>query len=246
VIRFGDERLPVKLFSAVEDRNIRFRLLHEPDRVPVQQRMINPSTGAVVDLAEVRKGVEIEPDRFVLVTDEDTKEIEPEDSRDILITRFLDPSLINHQWYERPYHLGPDDNPTSYYSFARVLERKGLERVARWVMRKKRYRGALRARDGHLLLITLRHAGEVIPRSELEAPSGRKLEAKERDMAVKFIKALEEDFEPDRYEDEYRERVAHLIEIERRGGTVKIEEYEEPKAPDELLELLEASLAAVS
>jgi DNA end-binding protein Ku len=246
VISFGEIRLPVKLFSAVEDRKVRFRLLHEEDRVPLQQRMINPAKGTAVEHDHVRKGLEIEPDRFVILRDEDLEALEPEASRDIHITRFVDPSAINHQWYDRPYYLGPDENDTAFYSFVRALESQEKEGVARWVMRKKRYIGALRAGGGHLMLITLRHAGEVIPPSELEAPGGRRLEKKEREMAEKFIKALEEDFEPERYSDEYRERVAKLIEIKRRGGTVESEEYEEAEEPGELLELLEASLEAVS
>ncbi len=71
--------------------------------------------------------------------------------------------------------------------------------------------------------MTLRHAGEVTSATELEAPTGRELAKRELDMAEKFVKALEEDFEPERYRDDYRERVAKLIEIKRKGGTVEPE-----------------------
>jgi DNA end-binding protein Ku len=244
-LRLGDTRLPVKLYSAVSDRNIRFRLLHSDDLVPLQQRMINPRTKATVEFAEARRGIEVEADRMVILSDEDREALEPEASRDIEVTRFVDPSLINHQWYVRPYYLGPDGSAAAYYAFARALQSRGVEGVARWVMRKKRYLGALQARHGHLILVTLRHAGEVIAATELEAPTGRELAERELDMAEKFVRALEEDFEPERYRDEYRDRVAKLIEIKRQGGTVEPEEYEEKDAPDELLELLEASLEAI-
>lgn len=246
VLTFDDVRLPVKLYSAVEDRNIRFRLLHGEDGVPVEQRMLNPRTGETIDYADARRGLEVEPERFVIISPADLDAIEPEASRDIRITRFVEPSRINHQRYDRPYFLGPDENESSYYAFARALGKKEREGVARWVMRKKEYRGALRAREGHLVLITLRHAGEVIPTSALEAPAGRDLDRREREMGEKFIAALEEKFDPEQYRDEYRERVARLIEIKRRGGTVEVEEYEEKEEPEELLELLEASLAAVA
>ncbi|CAN5729931.1 Ku protein [soil metagenome] len=245
VLGFGDTRLPVKLYSAVEDRNIRFRLLHADDLEPLRQRMINPRTEAVVEFSEARRGIEVEADRFVVLSEEEREALEPEASRDIELTRFVDPSCINHQWYVRPYYLGPDGSDAAYYAFARALEERGVEGVARWVMRKKRYTGALRAREGHLFLVTLRHAGEVITASELEPPSGRDLAERELDMAEKFVKALEEDFEPERYRDEYRERVAKLIELKAQGGTVEPAAYEEKDAPDELLELLEASLEAL-
>jgi DNA end-binding protein Ku len=245
VLVLGDTRLPVKLYSAVQDRKIRFRLLHAVDLVPLEQRMINPETEARVEFAETRRGIEVEADRIVMLSDEEREALEPEPSRDIEVTRFVDPGLVSHQWYVRPYYLGPDESDASYHAFAHALESRGVEGIARWVMRKKRYLGALRARDGHLFLMTLRHTGEVISASELEAPTGRELSKRELDMAEKFVKALEEAFEPERYEDDYRERVAKLIELKGKGGTVEPAAYEEKEAPDELLELLEASLEAL-
>lgn len=246
VVIFNDVRLPVKLFAAVEDRSVRFRLLHEDDGVPLRQRMVNPVRGVPVEQPETRRGFEVEPDRFVVLTPEELESMAPEASREIHITRFVDPSEINHQWYDRPYYLGPDGNDRSYYSFAHALERQEKEGVARWVMRGKRYRGSLRARDGHLLLITLRSASEVIPSSELDAPEGRSLEERERELARRFIEALEDDFEPSEYRDQYRERLASLIEIKRRGQTIEVPKLEEKEAPEELEELLRASLEAVS
>jgi DNA end-binding protein Ku len=246
VLRFGDIRLPVKLFSAIEDRSIRFRLLHREDRVPLKQRMVNPRTGAAVEYRAARRGLQVEPDRIVMLSEDELAALEPEPSRDIGITRFVDPAAINHQWYDRPYYLGPDEDAGAYHALARALAARQKEGVARWAMRKKRYLGALRAQDGHLMLITLRHAEAVIPASDLEAPSGRPLGEKERAMGERFIAALTEDFEPERYRDEYRERVSALIEIKRRGGVLEPETYQEKPPSDELLELLEASLEAVS
>lgn len=246
VLAFDAVRLPVKLYAALEDRNIRFRLLHAEDGVPVEQRMVNPRTGGTVEHADALRGLEIEPERFVLLSPEELEAVEPEPSRDIRVTRFVEPDRINHQWYERPYFLGPDENDAAYHAFARALEAKGREGVARWVMRKTEYRGALRARDGYLMLVTLRASGDVIPASALEAPAGRALDPREREMAEKFIAALEEEFDPEQYRDEYRERVARLIEIKRKGGTIEVEEYEEKEEPEELLTLLEASLKAVA
>lgn len=113
VLTFDDVRLPVKLYSAVEDRNIRFRLLHGEDGVPVKQRMVNPRTGETVEYGEARRGLEVEPERFVMMSPAALEALEPEPSRDIRITRFVEPSLINHQWYDRPYFLGPDENDSS-------------------------------------------------------------------------------------------------------------------------------------
>lgn len=245
VVRFGDERLSVKLYSAVEDRSVRFRLLHEADGAPLRQRMINPRTGDFVEHAQARRGLEIESGLFVVLDPEELEELEPEPSRDIRILRFVPPEAVGLQWYDRPYHLGPDGDPAGWAAFARALERRERVGIARWVMRKKQYLGALHAREGRLVLITLRAAGEVITADELQPPEGRELEERERTMAEKFIAALEDEFDPGDYEDRYRERVLELIDLKRKGETIEAPAYEEKPPSEDLAGLLERSLAGV-
>jgi DNA end-binding protein Ku len=245
VLRFDEVRVPVKLYSAVQDRSVHFRLLHEPDRVPLRQRMINPRTGNAVEHREARRGLEVEPGVFVMFREEELEGIEPKASRDIRISRFVPSGSIPHARYERPYYLGPDGDPASYFALARALARREREGLGRWVMRRKAYLGALRAYGDHLLLISLRHADAVITATELDAPSGRPLEERERAMAEQFVAALEERFDPSLYWSGYRDRVMQLIERKRSGETIEIPEYEEKRAPDELAELLEASLARI-
>jgi len=244
VIRFEDEEVPVKLYAAVEDRSVHFRLLNERTKNPVKQRMVHPETGAEVPYDEVRRGYQTEDGRIVLLDEEELAALEPEAARGIQITRFVPPEKINHQWYDRPYYLGPDGAEGAYTALARALERQGREGVARWTMRKKEYRGALRAEDGHLLLITLRSADEVVAAAELPRPEGRKLDARELKMARQLISALEDAWEPAAWQDEYRERVMELVEAKASGKTVK---FRKPKARREeksLEEALKKSVAA--
>ncbi len=244
-IVYDDERIPVKIFSAIEDRSIRFRLLHEEDAVPLRQAMVNPSTGKVVEYSDALRGLEIEPGRFVRISGEELSGLEPEPSREIEVLRFVPPNAINHQWYDRPYFLGPDGSRSTFSAFVRALGRAEREGVVRWTMRKKGYAGALRAEGPHLALLTLRRTGEVISTSDLEPPEGRELERREREMAEKFIQALEERFDPKAFHDEYRARVLELIERKRRGEEVSAppQEDESAQEPDDLARLLEESIA---
>jgi DNA end-binding protein Ku len=244
VIRFGDVTAPVKLYSAVQDRGVSFRLLHEKTLEPVKQRMVNPVTGDVVPYDEVRRGYEVEEGVFVVLEEEELESIRPQPSRDIAVTRFLDPSLINHQWYDRPYHLGPDEDVESYYALVEALEAEEKEGLAHWTMRNKAYTGALRAEDGHLVLITLRSAEEVIPASALEPPRGRQPDPKELKMAEQLVAALEDEFDPAAYRDEYRDRVLELVEAKAEGKTLKFRKPTERKEADDLAKSLEASLKA--
>ena len=243
VIRVGGEEVPVKLYSAVEEHSVHFRLLHAKDEVPVKQKMIHPDTGKEVAYGEIRKAYPLSRERLVVLDDEDLESLEPEASRDIEVTRFVDPEEIDHRWYERPYYLGPDGSDGAYFALAEALEASKKEGVARWVMRKKDYIGSLRAEDGYLRLIVLRHAEEVIVAEELPAPEGRALNKKELAMAEQLVDALSGKFDPSEYRDEYRERVLELVETKAKGGKVKLKKFRpRPAAEESLDQVLAASL----
>lgn len=242
VIRFEDVELPVKLYSAIEDRNVHFRLLNEKTKNRLKQRMVNPSTGKAVEYSEARRGVEVDPGVFVLLDEEEQEELKPEKSREIRLSGFVDPETIHHQWYDRPYYLGPDENEVDYFSFVEALARQEKEGVAHWVMRNKEYAGALRVEAGYLMMVTLRSADGIIEASALEAPQGRDLNPKEEELGERFIDTLEAEFDPDAYHDEYRGRVLQLIEAKQAGQTLDVEEYEAEAATTSLAEALEASL----
>jgi DNA end-binding protein Ku len=244
VIQLGGEEVPVKLYSAVQDRSVHFRLLHVDTLTPVKQRMVNPLTGDVVPYEEIRRGYEVEEGVFVVLEPDELESLEPEKSRAIEVTRFVDPEVINHQWYDRPYHLGPDGDDAAYVSLVAALEKQGKEGVARWTMRNKEYVGSLHVEDAHLVLITLRHAGEVIPASALEPPKGRKPEPRELKMAEQLVSALEAEFDPSAYRDEYRDRVLELVEAKAEGKTLQFRQPERRRAAGDLAASLEASIAA--
>lgn len=247
VITFEGVRLPVKLYSAVEDRSVHFRLLHDQDMVPIHQRMVYPDTEEEVPHDQQQKGVEAEPETFVVLSEEDLAAVEPEGSREIAVEQFVSPELINHQWYVRPYYLGPDgDVDEDYFALAAALDARGVEGVARWTMRRKDYVGALRAEGGYLMLVTLRHAGEVVSADQLEPPAGRDLDEREVKMARQLLSALEATFDATQFADQYRERVLTFVKQKAAGQTV---EPEKPKtkqpATDSLAGMLEMSLAGV-
>jgi DNA end-binding protein Ku len=242
VLLIGGEKVPVKLYSAVEDRGVHFRLLHERDLVPVKQQMVNPETGEVVPFEETRRGYQTGEGDIVILNEEELEELEPEPSRDIEITHFLPGSEIDHRWYVRPYILGPDGSAGSYFALLDALNGSQSEGLAHWVMRKKEYAGVLRAEEEHLALITLRHTEQVVPMSELEAPAGREIDEKEMTMAQQLISMLEGEFEPERYEDEYRGRVLELVERKARGETIELRPVERRPPAEDLRSALQRSL----
>lgn len=241
-IRIGDVSVPVKLYAAVRDRDVHFRLLHGADLAPVKQAMVHPETEEIVAADAIRRGYFTPEKDLVVFEDQELDVLEPPASRDIRLLHFLPTGLIDHRWYRRPYYLGPDGSDGKYAALARALAESGREGLARWVMRKKAYAGTLRLHEGYLVLVALRHADEVVSLEGLKAPSGDKLDARELSMARQLIEMLAADFEPEEYHDEYRERVMKLIETKASGGKVRAFRPRRKAATDDLRKALEASL----
>jgi len=242
VITFGQIELPVRLFAAVEDRDTHFRLLHAKDEVPVRQEMVNPETGEVVPGDEILRAYE-DDDVLVILKEEELASLEPEAGRDIEVLRFVDPRNISQQWYDRPYYLGPDKNNTAYFALAAALQQQEKHGIARWTMRNKEYVGALLPEGDHLMLITLRNAEEVIEAKTLEPPAGRKPDARELKLAEQLVSALESDFVPEDFKDEYRERVLEFVEQKSTGKAPKVHKLRPKRASTQsLATALEASL----
>ncbi len=246
-IHFGDIDIPVKLFSAVQDTGVHFRLLQDRGHAPVVQKMVNPKTGKEVRHESTKMAAPVARGRFVVLTPEELASVEPEPSRMIEITRFVPSAALDHAYYDRPYWLGPDGtHDAGYWALVQALSDDRREGIARWVMRKRAYTGALRVRDDRLVLITTRHAGEVVEPSEVEVPSGRAPDAKELDMARQLVGMLEGPFEPEEYRDEYRDRVLDLVRRKARGEKISLTRPATKRAAPNLLQALQKSIAATA
>jgi DNA end-binding protein Ku len=242
VIRFGRVRVPVKLYSALEDRDVHFRLLHGADHVPVRQELVNPETEEAVPYAEARRGFVTDDGDLVILEPEELDALEPEASRDIDVIGFLPHEEIDHRWYLRPYYLGPDGDEEGYFTLIAALERSGRQGLARWTMRNKEYVGALRLHRGYPMLIALRNEEQVVAVDELEAPAGGELDERELAMAGQLMEMLAAEFDPSEYRDEYRARVLELVETKAKGGAVKARRKRKAGRYEDLSGALRASL----
>lgn len=221
-LKIGSTKVPVKLYSAVVDRTVHFHILDDKHLMRVKQHMVKPDSGDEVQNEEIQKGYEVKPGRFVIVTDEELKRLEPEPSREIEITEFVPPEAISQHWYERPYYLAPDGDEKAYFALVEALKNRNREGIAHWVMRNKAYVGALRAEGDYLMLVTLRNAEEVISARELPKPAGRAPTQKELNMAKQLVALLEGDFNAADYKDEYRQRVMEFIERKAKGKAPRL------------------------
>ncbi|MGE5635673.1 MAG: Ku protein [Nocardioidaceae bacterium] len=248
-ISFGLVNIPVKLFSAVNRKTVRFHQLDGDDNGRIAQKRVNPRTGEEVPFERVVKGYEIGPDRYVVVTPEEIDAVAPERTRTIEIEDFVDLDEIDPIFYDHPYYLAPDKGAErAYRLLLDAMREAGKVAIARVVIRSKEQLVAIRPRDDALTMETMLFADEVIDPDNLdELPDADAKPTSERElgMAQQLIDSLSGDFDPAKYHDEYRERVLELIERKAQGEEVVLEAPpEEPaKAPD-LMAALEASIAA--
>ncbi|MDP8937997.1 MAG: Ku protein [Actinomycetota bacterium] len=247
-ISFGLVNVPIKLFSAVSPKDVRFHQLDAKTKSRVKQKRVSAATGEEVPYEEIVKGYELGPDTYVTISPEELDSLDPKATKSIDIEDFVDLDQIDPIFYERPYYLVPDKGGTKAYALLREAMRETNKvGIARLVLRTKQYLAAIRPMGDALVLETMLFADEVVPTDELDLP-GKDVEVTEREekMARQLIDSLTTDFDPEKYKDEYRERVLELIEQKAAGQEIVVEDTAEeaPKVVD-LMAALEASLAAV-
>ena len=251
-ITFGLLNVPVKLYSAVSSKAIRFRELRQEDGSRVRHKRVAETDGEEVAYEDLVKGYEISPEQYVILSREELDSLAPKRSKAIEIEDFVDLDQIDPIYFNQPYYLGPA--PGAERAYALLAEAMGEQRkvaIARFVLRNRESLCAIRAGDGVLTLATMRFADEVVPASQLEGLLGEEPDTPPRkqeiEMAKQLIESLSADFEPNAYKDEYRAELLSLIERKAAGEDVLAARAETPKAtkaPD-LMAALEESLAAI-
>ena len=240
----GKHEVPVKMYSAVEDRTVHFHLLDRKNHAHVEQKIVRKDTGAEVPSEDRRKAFPVDGGKAVILQPDELASLAPPPSRDIHLCRFVPSGLLTDQWFDRPYWLGPDeDDDGRYFALARAVAQKEVEGIARWVMRGKRYLGALRAEGDYLQMITLRRSEQVLALPAVQPASSRAPSEAELKLAAQLVDAISGDFEPAEWHNEYRERLRALIEAKLHGSKVTPLRQPERPAATNLADALRASLA---
>ena len=187
---------------------------------------MNPETGEEVPYERLVKGYEIGPDRYVIIEPEELDSLSPEKSRTVDIEDFVDLDQIDPIFYDHPYYLAPGTGADKAYRLLYdAMEEANKVAIARVVLRNKESLVAIRPHNGVLTMETMLFADEVVPPDSLEdlPTDAKKTTKRELDMARQLIDSLSGDFDPDKYRDEYRDRVLDLIERKAQGEEIVVE-----------------------
>ncbi len=246
-ISFGLVNVPVKMVTAVSQKDVRFNQLHVKDNSRIQQKRFCAEEGIEIPFEEIVKGYEVRPGQYVIIEPEELDGLDPEATHTIDILEFVDLDQIDPVYFDHPYYLVPDRRAEKPYALlAQSLEKANKVGIAKFVMRTKEYLAAVRSSRGVLVLSTLLYGDEVIALETLEVP-GLETELSERElkMAEALIESLTEKFDPERHQDTYREKVLDLIARKDDGQEIVVQaEAEAPAKVEDLMAALEASVQA--
>jgi DNA end-binding protein Ku len=250
-VSFGLVSVHVKLYSALDRKTVRFHQLSGKTGVRVAQKRVDPQSGEEVPYADIVRGFEIAPDRYVVIEPGELEALEAKKTKTIEIEDFVELSQIDPVFYDHPYYMVPGPGGAkSYRLLLEAMAETGKVGIARVVIRSKEQLVALRPMGDVLVMETMVFADEVrVPERLEEISETAELETTKRelDIAKQLVQSLTGEFDPDKYSDTYREAVLALIERKAQGKKIAVQPAAEEIAaavPD-LMGALKASLEAV-
>ena len=254
MISFGLVSVPVVLYPADESHQLSFSMLDKRDFSPVGYKRYNKNTGKEVAWKDIVKGYEYEKDQYVVLSDEDFRRANVQQSRSIDIATFVDAKSIPPQYFETPYFLVPGERGQKVYALLReTLRATGKVGIGQVVIRTTQHLAAVMPVDEMLMMMTLRYANQIRDHKEFDFPTTSLKSAgvtpKELDLARRLIDDMAGPWKPEEFEDTYHDDLLHRIEEKvKRGETKELtkpegeaEERQSAKVID-LMDLLKQSI----
>lgn len=245
-ISFGLVNIPIKMYAATEEKQLRFRSLHKECQTPIQMERTCKHCKKEVPWSEVVKGYEYQDDKFVVLEKDELESLLPDQGKTIEILDFVDLKEIDPIYFQKTYYLGAQDAKSKAYALLReALKESGKIGIAQITLRSKQTLAVVRVVDDCLVMESIFYPDEVrdvglVP----EIPKNLALSDKELSMAHQLIEQLTTQFDPEKYQDEYREALQQVIEKKIQGEEiVEVKEVRNEKVVD-LMEALKASLEA--
>jgi DNA end-binding protein Ku len=244
-ISFGMVTIPVKLYTATESKDVRFRMLCKKHEAPIEEKRFCTEGGEEIAWAELARGYEVSKGEFVVLDPEEIDEAKPESSTTIDIGDFVEAAEIDPIYFEKSYYLEPTDVGAKAFSLLKkALEETERVALARVTIRSRERLATLRAYEDTLSLETMFWPDEIRATGALDLPEGAeaKVRATELDMARSLVESLADRFRPEAYTDTYRTALEDLIERKMKGETRNAKRRRPAPKVIDLMEALKASV----
>ncbi|MEX5717098.1 non-homologous end joining protein Ku [Geodermatophilus maliterrae] len=221
-VSFGLVSIGVKLYSATEDKDVRFHQVHAVDGGRVKYRRVCSIDGEEVEYGDIAKGFELPDGQLVILTDDDLAELPLSTRREIEVLQFVEQSEIDPIHFEKTYYLEPDGPATRPYVLLRdALENTGQVAITKIALRQRESLAAMRVRDGVLVLHTMRWPDEIRRPDFGFLDEDVAVRPQELQMAEALITSMAGEFDPGEFTDDYREAMTTLLEAKQTGGEVQ-------------------------
>jgi DNA end-binding protein Ku len=244
-LSFGLINIPIKIYSASEERALKFRLLDKHGHCPISYAKVCRDSGKEVKYEDIVKGYEYAKGDYVVLSDEDFKKASPKKTKAIDIVSFVDEKEVPDRQISKPYFIEPDPKAEKAYVLLReALKRSKKVGLAKYVFRDKEHLGLVRPEDKALMLIELRYQDELRSSEDLHIPEKATYSKKELDIALMLITQLEEHFDASKYKDTYTDELKKVIEKKAKGKPIKVKDEPIPTYTDmrDLMSILKESL----
>jgi DNA end-binding protein Ku len=246
-ISFGLVNIPVKMYAATEDKDISMRMLHKECGTPISYSRRCPHCESAVENESIVKGYEYEKGRFVRIEKEELDALTADASREIKIVDFVNLSEIDPVYFQKTYYLGPGDTGANAYGLLlTALQDTGKIGIAKVTIRNKSSLAAIRIVDGCISMETIFYPDEVRPAANVPNLTATQVNVNEKEllMAKMLIEQLSVEFDPAKYQDDYREQIMGLINAKISGEEIEVSP--EPRRTNvvDLMAALQASLQA--
>ena len=238
-ISFALVSIPISLFSATRRNELSFHYLHKKDMSTVSYKRFCDTDNTEVPWEEITRGYEFEKDRYIEITDEDLDKADVELTKTIQIQEFVQEDEIDPVYFDKPYYLEPQKGGERAYALMRdALAQSRKVGIAKVVMKSREHLAAVKSVGTMLTLQTMRFAHEIVDPSSLTLPSKSEISKKEMDLANTLIDSMSDKFDPNRYKDDYYEKVMELIRMKLAGVAPEAPAAKGP-GPAKVVDLME-------
>ena len=242
-ISFGLVSIPVRVFTATEEKTLKFNQLHEKDHGRIRYKRVCSKDGEEVPYDQIVSGYEYDKDRYVVLEDEDFDAIPVESSRTIDIAQFVDADEIDPLLFKKSYYLAPEETGVKAYALLReALSDDGRVGIAKVSFRDKEHLATIRVHDNVLVLETMYWPDEIREPAFEELEKETKVRPQEAQMAKSLVDNLTDEWNPDEFKDEYREALLGIVEKKVAGEEIEVIEAPEPTKVLDLMEALKQSV----
>jgi DNA end-binding protein Ku len=211
-LSFNLVNIPITLYTAIRREDLKFHMLRQGDLSKINYKRVAEADGKEVPWEQIVKGYEHEKGKFVVLKDEDFKRVDIEAAQTINITSFVKVEEVNPIFFYKPYYVEPAKGGDTAYALLRdAMEKSGRIGIAEVVLRQREHLAAVKPQDGGLILELMHYADELVSTDEFRKPTAKKAGAKELQMAKSLIDMMTEEWDPEKYHDDYKKALKKVI-----------------------------------